>query len=87
VVAKTYNVRPSALAGLDPRSLEAWELDQATATFCNALTDELESVKDKNEKIVELQRQRILEKWLSPGSGESTPTTGQFKDPAVRMKE
>jgi hypothetical protein len=51
------------------------------------LTDELESVKDKNEKIVELQRQRILEKWLSPGSGESTPTTGQFKDPAVRMKE
>ena len=86
-MAKTYSALPSDLVGLPRGSVEAWELNQATAIFCNALTDELEGVEGKSKAAIEMRRKQILDSWLAaPGSGDSVPK-GQFKDPAARVKE
>lgn len=88
-MATTYHVRPSALAGLEPRSPEAWCLDQAVSIFGNALSDELDSVEGKNKAVVRAQRQHILDKWLTPVSGDEADSVpkGSFADPALRFKE
>lgn len=84
LIAKTYSVRPSELLGLEPRSLEAYCLDEAVATFGNALSAELEGVEGKTAAAIEARRNQILEQWLetSVSDEDIEVPKGHFADPA-----
>jgi hypothetical protein len=68
-------------------------LDEAVATFGNALSDELESVEGKTKSEIEMKSRQILDLWLTPpvsGEGEDgeavrTAPRGVFRDPAERF--
>lgn len=82
-LARTWKCRPSELMDVE-HPFDAYCLDNAVATFGNALTYELESVEAKTNDEAKNKRERIFNKWL--GLTESNGATG-FSDPAKRVME
>lgn len=64
-------------------SYEAHCLDEAVATFGNALSAELADVEGKDRREIERKQEAILLRWLGDEEG---PAPGQFRDPADELR-
>jgi hypothetical protein len=65
--------------GFEDGAYGSYCLNEAVYVVGTHITNELDSVKGKNQKAIQRGRQRVLDRYL----GGSGPQTGKFADPAA----
>ncbi len=80
-LSKTMKARPSDVYGISG-AFRRFCFDQAVVTFGLSLEAELDSIKAKDEKVVQTRRARTLAKWLDQPQkfrnpvAQASPTAG-----------
>lgn len=81
--ARTWKCRPSEVYHIED-DFAAYCFDSAVATFGQALDNELQGVKGKNDREIEGKRKRIIERWI-PELKRAGTQEQRFRDPMEKF--